>query len=141
MVSVRVLAKSIGQFGFQFRPKTKIVVLLVHYSQLFSLVSELHQRLCNGDINGESNDFDRLTFNGKGVQIHGFFKFPRLMCGSCHFDRASNDEFSVKFWMFVLIFFQPTFKSDLKEVYFTQNDLFWVKAPLKVPQILKLSRI
>ena len=28
-----------------------------------------------------------------------------VMCGSCHFNRASNDEFSIKFWMFVLIFF------------------------------------
>ena len=33
-----------------------------------------------------------------------------LMCGSCHFDKASHDEFSVEFLMFVLIFFQPTLK-------------------------------
>ena len=26
------------------------------------------------------------------------------MWGSCHFDRASNDKFSVEYWMFVLIF-------------------------------------
>ena len=44
-----------------------------------------------------------------------------LMCRSCHFNRALNDEFSVKFWMLVLIFFRPTLKSDLKEVQFTQN--------------------
>ena len=39
--------------------------------------------------------------------------------------------------MFVLIFFQLTLKSDPKEVQFTQNYLFLVKAPLKVPQISK----
>ena len=32
------------------------------------------------------------------------------------FEQASNDEFSVEFVMFVLTFFQPTLKSDLKEV-------------------------
>ena len=31
--------------------------------------------------------------------------FFRLMSGSCHFDRLSNDEFSVKFWRFVIIMF------------------------------------
>ena len=51
-----------------------------------------------------------------------------MMCGSCH--DHSNDEFSVEFWMFVLIIFQPTLNSDLKEVQFTQCYLFWVKAPL-----------
>ena len=28
-----------------------------------------------------------------------------LMSGSCHFNRASNDEFSVKFWIFVIVMF------------------------------------
>ena len=41
-----------------------------------------------------------------------------------------NDEFSIEYWKFVLIFFQLTLKSDLKEVQFAQNYLFWVKAPL-----------
>ena len=36
----------------------------------------------------------------------------RLMCVSCHLNRASNDKSGVKFW----IFFQQTLKSDLKEV-------------------------
>ena len=36
----------------------------------------------------------------------------------------------LNFECFVLIFFQPTLKSDLKEVQFTLNYLFWVKAPL-----------
>ena len=50
-----------------------------------------------------------------------------LMFGSCHFVRASNDEFSVEclFW-----FFQPTWKSNLKVIQITKNDLFWVNAPL-----------
>ena len=52
-----------------------------------------------------------------------------LICELCHFNRASNDKFSVECWMFVLIFFQPTIKSDLKEVQLTQN--YWVKAPLE----------
>ena len=39
-----------------------------------------------------------------------------LICGSCRFDRASNDEFSVEFWMFSLIFFfQPASNSDRSE--------------------------
>ena len=48
------------------------------------------------------------------------------MSGSCHLDRALNDKFSVEclFW-----FFQPIWKSDLKVVQITKNDLFWVKAP------------
>ena len=29
----------------------------------------------------------------------------KLRCGSCHFDRASNDEFSVEFWIFVIVAF------------------------------------
>ena len=33
-----------------------------------------------------------------------------LLCGSCHLNRASNDKFSVKFCVFVLIFFQLTLK-------------------------------
>ena len=53
-----------------------------------------------------------------------------LMYRSCHFNRASNNEFSLEFWVFVLIFFQPTLKSDLKEVQFPQNYLFCVKGPL-----------
>ena len=28
-----------------------------------------------------------------------------LMSGSCHFDRESNDEFSVEFWTFVIVMF------------------------------------
>ena len=32
----------------------------------------------------------------------------RLMCVSCHLNRASNDKSRVKFWMFVLTFFQLT---------------------------------
>ena len=55
---------------------------------------------------------------------------PRYICfmsGSCHLDRALNDEFSVEclFW-----FFQAARKSDLKVVQITKNDLFWVNAPL-----------
>ena len=40
-------------------------------------------------------------------------------------------------------FFQPTWKSDLKVVQSTKNDLFWVRHPyntLNVPQIVKLGR-
>ena len=61
-----------------------------------------------------------------------FWKTPLtskdLMCESCHFDRASNDEFSVEclFW-----FFQPIWKADVKVVQIIKNDLFWVSAPLK----------
>ena len=57
------------------------------------------------------------------------FNFP-FMSGSFHFNRASNDEFSVEFWIFVLIFFQLTLKSGLKEVQFIQNYLVEVKALL-----------
>ena len=53
-----------------------------------------------------------------------------LLFKQCHFDRALHDQFSLEFWMFVWFFIQPTLKSDLKEVQFTQNYLFWVKAPL-----------
>ena len=53
-----------------------------------------------------------------------------ILCQSCHFNRASNDEFSVEFWMFVLIFFPANIKVRCKEVQFTQNYLFWVKTPL-----------
>ena len=48
----------------------------------------------------------------------------KLRCGSCHFDRASNNKFNVEFWMFVLIFCHRTLRSDLKEVQFTRNDFF-----------------
>ena len=34
----------------------------------------------------------------------------RLMYGSCHFDKPSNDEFSVKFWMFVFFVFSADIK-------------------------------
>ena len=34
----------------------------------------------------------------------------RLMCVSCHLNRASNDKSRVKFWMFVLIFFSANIK-------------------------------
>ena len=37
----------------------------------------------------------------------------------CHFDKTSNDEFSVKFWMFANFFFHSTLKSDLREVQIT----------------------
>ena len=40
------------------------------------------------------------------IMLNGMF-FP-LWCESCHFDRASNDEFSVEFWMYVFLFFQLT---------------------------------
>ena len=33
------------------------------------------------------------------------FNFLIIMCRPCHFVRASNDEFSVEFWTFVLIIF------------------------------------
>ena len=47
------------------------------------------------------------------------------------FRQDNNDKFSVKFLMFVLIsFFQPSLKSDLKEVQLTQNHLFQFKATL-----------
>ena len=63
------------------------------------------------------------------------------MSGSCHLERALNDEFSVE-WLFW--FFQLAWKSDLKVVQSTKTDLFWVKAPLyntlNVPQIVKLNR-
>ena len=54
-------------------------------------------------------------------------RFHELMCGSCHFDRESNDKFNVEC---LLWFFQSTWKSDLKVVQITKNDLFWVNAPL-----------
>ena len=31
-----------------------------------------------------------------------------LMSGSCHFNRASNDKFSVEFWIFVIVMFLTT---------------------------------
>ena len=51
----------------------------------------------------------------------------QLMSSLCLLDRALNDKFSVEclFW-----FFQPTWKSELKVVQITKNDLFWVNAPL-----------
>ena len=39
-----------------------------------------------------------------------FNKHFSPMCGSCHFDRALNDEFSVKFLLFVLIIFSAGIK-------------------------------
>ena len=50
-----------------------------------------------------------------------------FVCGSWHFSRMTNlmSNFECLFWFF----FQPTLKSDLKEVQFTQNYHFWVKAP------------
>ena len=50
-----------------------------------------------------------------------------FLSGSCHLDRALNNEFSVEC---TLWFFQPTWKSDLKLVQITKNYLFWVNAPL-----------
>ena len=35
----------------------------------------------------------------------GLVKNFLIMSGSCHFDRVSNDEFSVKFGLFVIILF------------------------------------
>ena len=54
-------------------------------------------------------------------------KYICFMSGSCHLDRALNDEFSVEclFW-----FFQAASKSDLKVVQITKSDLFWLNAPL-----------
>ena len=40
--------------------------------------------------------------------------FCGSMCESCHFDRALHDDFSVKFWMFVLIFFSAHIKIRYK---------------------------
>ena len=47
----------------------------------------------------------------------------RLVCESCHFERSSNDEFSVEFWMFVLIFFQLRKKNQIwkKQVFNIQH--------------------
>ena len=47
-----------------------------------------------------------------------------ILSWSCHLDRLSNDEFSVEFWMFALIFFSAYIKIrserlDLKEVQIT----------------------
>ena len=55
------------------------------------------------------------------VKDGAFTKYVTLLCRSCHFDRASNDEFSVEclFW-----FFQPTWKSDLKVIQINKNYLF-----------------
>ena len=50
-----------------------------------------------------------------------------VICGSCHFDWASNDKVSVEclFW-----FFQSTWRWDLKVVQSSKDGLFWVKTPL-----------
>ena len=46
----------------------------------------------------------------------------------CIYVRIMSFRQGIEFRMFVLIFFQLTLKSNLKEVQFTQNYLFWVKA-------------
>ena len=48
-------------------------------------------------------------------------------------------KFSVEFWMFVLYFFQPTLKSDLEEVQFTQNYLFCLRHPFNTLKVSKIS--
>ena len=43
------------------------------------------------------------------------------MSGSCHLDRVLNDEFSVEY---LFLFFQPTWKSDLKVLQTPKTDIF-----------------
>ena len=68
---------------------------------------------------------NKIWINVTICQKHGIKL--KLMSGSCHLDRVSNYEFSVKclFW-----FLQQTWKSDLKVVQITKNDHFWVNALL-----------
>ena len=62
------------------------------------------------------------------------------MSGSCHFNRASNDKFSVEY---LFKFFQSTKKSNLKVVQITKMISFELMHPynLNVPQIVKLDLI
>ena len=55
--------------------------------------------------------------------------YAHVMWKSFNIDRASNEEFSVKYWI-LDFFFQTTLKSDLKAVQLTQNYIFWVEAHL-----------
>ena len=63
------------------------------------------------------------------------FQLPHsnLMCGSCHFKRVTNDKFSVEFWMYVLIFFQPTSKADMKVVQITLIRVTYSKETILIP--------
>ena len=58
------------------------------------------------------------------------------MCGSCHFNRTSKDEFSIKFSMFVLNFFSvyTKIRSERSPIHSKLSLL-----SLKVPQISKLG--
>ena len=61
-----------------------------------------------------------------GFTIPKMFKLDSPVCGSCHFDRASNEEFSVKFWMSVLILFSARIEIRSERIQFPQNCLIWV---------------
>ena len=51
---------------------------------------------------GTSEDASSLS-DASGISLNS-----RL--GSCHFDRASNDKFSVKFWIFAIVMFSTVTK-------------------------------
>ena len=87
-----------------------------HFCQMTSFVLSLNLTVFKPKCNWiQQKFFDRQIFA------------TRFMCGSGHFDSSSNDEFSVEclFW-----FFKWTWKSDLKVIKMTKNDLFRVNAPL-----------
>ena len=68
----------------------------------------------------------RLKMKNGGFTIPKMFKLDSPVCGSCHFDRASNEEFSVKFWMSVLILFSARIEIRSERIQFPQNCLIWV---------------
>ena len=60
------------------------------------------------------------------------------MCGSCHFKRAANREFSIAFWMFVLILFSADIeiRSERSPIH-SKLSLFWRYPNFKTQSWLK----
>ena len=73
--------------------------------------SEVHRHLINSKA--EINRQNRTRTRTK--KISGSEQVYILMWGSWHFDRVSNDEFSVEFWMLALIFFPADIKIRSEE--------------------------
>ena len=68
-------------------------------------------------------------FNGPELLYYYQICFRGLifMSGSCHFDRASNDKFSVEFLMFVLIIFSDDIKIRSERIPIHSKLSRWVK--------------
>ena len=131
---------SINLWIFFYRCADKILNQLeIHADRVIATNGTASQ---NSAANANRNNLKQIATSLKNhhlttdpVIIWNLCTYPEyfsLMSGSCHLDRGSNDEFSVEC---LLWFFQPTWKSDLKAVQITKNDLPY--KTLNVPQIVK----